>query len=568
MRTRIAITAVAVITVVVAIAMATTTRGPTASHPAQAPPRSDAPAPLDRITLTFAVSPEKEALIRPLVAGFNARNVELDGRPVHVALQVRASGEAEREIATSRFKPVIWSPASSLWGRLLNYDADARWVPDVNPSLARTPLVIGMWEPMAKALGYPKRPVGWQDLIDLTLAPEGWASLGEQYAIYGRMKLGHTNPDFSTSGLAAVAAQYAAAAGRSEGLSRRDVSASWVRQQVRDLQRAIVHYGDTTLFFTDQMERHGAGYASALAVEEATLVEFNDRARGMRLVAIPPKEGTYYSDNPFIVLDAPWVSAQARRAAAVFGRWLVGRITPEQAGSYGFRPADPALAPSRRISTASGAGIVRSPRPLAMPSPEVLALMREQWREDRKPANVMVVVDTSGSMSEEGRLESAKRGLLNGFLPQLSPHDRVGLMTFSSDVHPLIPMREIGTQRNAVRARISSLIPEGETAVIDATAEAHQAVLDLRDDSRINAVVVLTDGEDTSSSTRLSALVETLRSQAQAEGRGVRVFTIAYSAGAAGSREALQIADASGGEAYVGDTGSIAEVYQQISSFF
>lgn len=49
----------------------------------------------------------------------------------------------------------------------------------------------------------------------------------------------------------------------------------------------------------------------------------------------------------------------------------------------------------------------------------------------------------------------------------------------------------------------------------------------------------------------------------------MRVFTIAYSAGATGAAENLaRIADASGGKAYVGKTADLESVYRSISSFF
>lgn len=36
----------------------------------------------------------------------------------------------------------MWSPASSLWGRLLDHEADTALVGDDNPSIVRSPLVI------------------------------------------------------------------------------------------------------------------------------------------------------------------------------------------------------------------------------------------------------------------------------------------------------------------------------------------------------------------------------------------------------------------------------------------
>src|SRR5918993_4334482 len=148
-----------------------------------------------------------------------------------------------------------------MWGRLLNFEADQPYVADENPSIVRTPLVIAMWEPMAKALGYPKRKLGFADILKLARSDKGWGAFG--HPEFGDFKLVHTNPDFSTSGLSAVVAEYYAATGKKEGLTERDISNAGARKQVRDIERSIVHYGDTTLFIADQMRKNGPGYASA-----------------------------------------------------------------------------------------------------------------------------------------------------------------------------------------------------------------------------------------------------------------------------------------------------------------
>ena len=80
-------------------------------------------------------------------------------------------------------------------------------------------------------------------------------------------------------------------------------------------------------------------------------------------------------------------------------------------------------------------------------------------------------------------------------------------------------------------------------------------------------MVVLTDGEDTDSSSTADDVTKQL-DQGDSSSR-VRVFTIAYSASAAGAADALkEIAAASGGQAYKGDTEDIEAVYKSISSFF
>ena len=67
---------------------------------------------------------------------------------------------------------------------------------------------------------------------------------------------------------------------------------------------------------------------------------------------------------------------------------------------------------------------------LQLPEPRVLAGIKKAWRRDRKPANILLVVDTSGSMAEEDRLARAQAGL-EVFFRNVEPQDSVGLTTFS-----------------------------------------------------------------------------------------------------------------------------------------
>lgn len=529
-------------------------------------PAAVSTAPAGAVEIHFAYSPEKEPLLKPQIAAFNRSGAQVDGKPVFVRAEIVSSGDAEARIADGSFKPVAWSPASSLWGRLLNFEADRALAPDENPSIARTPLVIAMWEPMTEALGYPRKKLGFDDILRLARSDQGWAAYGRPE--FGRFKLVHTNPDFSTSGLSAVVAEYYAATGKKEGLRPEDVTGK-ARAIVRSVERSIVHYGDNTLFISDQMRAKGPGYASAVAMEEVTLLQFNrDRGSQPKLIAIYPDEGTFYSDNPFIVLDADWVTPAQREGAEAFQQFLAEEITPDVAARAGFRPADLDADPVAPITAENGVDPAQPKRVLGLPEPRVLAQLKEAWREDRKPANVLLVLDTSGSMGDEDRLENAKDGLRT-FLAETAAQDRVGLTIFSDQIQPLIPVGPFQQNRARLEQTIGRLIPEGGTAVYDATAAGFNAVRELAggDTSRINAVVVLTDGEDTDSSKSVDDLVADL-DQGDTENR-VRVFTIAYSAGAAGAAEALEkIATASGGKSYTGNTKDIRTVYRSISSFF
>lgn len=560
-RSQLLILAVAVIAVIAAVAL----RGGDGDDARGEP--DAAAAPKGALAIPFVYSPEKEKLLRPLIRRFNNTAPEVGGKPVFVEGEVASSGEAEERIAREDLRPVAWSPASSLWARLLNFDADRAYTKPQNPSIVRTPLVIAMWEPMAEALGYPKKPIGFADILQLATSQGGWRAVGRPE--FGDFRLVHTNPDFSTSGLSAVVAEYYAATGKKEGLLEEDVRSPPTRSRVRGIERSIVHYGDTTLFIANEMKKHGPEYASAVAMEEVTLVEFN-RRRGsqQKLVAVYPKEGTFYSDNPFVVLDAPWVSARERKGAQLFQRFLAEEVTPELAARFGFRPADPRKQPVAPIDKSHGADPAQPERVLELPEPRVLNQVRTAWREDRKPANVLLVADVSGSMAEEDRLKRLKEGL-SVFFDDVSPSDRLGLTAFSDKVDPLVPVgARFETGQPELRATVQNLVAGGTTAVWDATASAFKDVRALGDSTRINAVVVLTDGADDESELSPDELVE-LVSDRDESAPPVRIFTIAYTPGAGGAAETLKrIAAASGGQAYTGTTDNLDNVYRSISSFF
>jgi Ca-activated chloride channel family protein len=523
-------------------------------------------APKGSVRVAFAYSPEKEKLLKPLIRRFNSERRTVGGRPVFVDAEIVSSGEAESKLADGSLELVAWSPASSLWGRLLNFEADRRLVADENPSIVRTPLVIAMWEPFARALGWPRKKLGFEQIIRLARSNQGFAAFG--HPEFGAFRLVHTNPDFSTSGLEAVVAEYYAATGKKEGLTEGDVSGSRARAVVREIERSIVHYGDTTLFIADQMRTNGPGYASAVAMEEVTLLDFNQNRGGQPpLVALYPPEGTFYSDNPFIVLDAPWVSAPQRQGAERFQQFLEEEITPDLAARSGFRPASLDEEPVAPVSRENGVDPSQPERVLGLPEPRVLDAVRRAWREDRKPANVLLVVDTSGSMSQERRLERAKVGLRT-FFQNVGRQDSVGLTIFSDRITPLIPIGSFAENRAQLQATVRNLIGEGGTAVYDATIDGFRSVRADATPERISAVVVLTDGEDTDSAASADDVVEAVRAQGDSSNQ-VRVFTIAYSAGAAGAADALEaISKASGGQAYEGSTEDIETVYRSISSFF
>jgi tight adherence protein B len=116
--------------------------------------------------------------------------------------------------------------------------------------------------------------------------------------------------------------------------------------------------------------------------------------------------------------------------------------------------------------------------------------------------SAMLVIDTSGSMSGEG-LNGAKSAA-DAFLSSVPSDVRVGLVAFSDRAQVLVAPT---TTRGDVRSAISRLKANGETALYDGVSLALQAVKG----AQLRNIILLTDGADTRSKIKLSALLPAIR---------------------------------------------------------
>jgi Ca-activated chloride channel family protein len=508
-------------------------------------------------TVVVAASVEKSDLMDAVAKRYNSSDRQVNGSCYGISVTAMASGVVESRLTKASWDPAwgpapdAWSPAASTWLQLLRHDRASHDRPDIlaadNESVVSTPIVLAMPEAKAKALGWPQAAIGWSDLLNLANDPRGWASKG--HPEWGAFKLGKTNPNVSTSGLSATIGAFVAATGTSSDLTLDALKEPRVRDFVAGVEKSVAHYGDTALTFLTNLQRAddagtALGYVSAVAVEEKSIVDYNEgnptgdlETKGehgkprVPLVAIYPKEGTLNSDSPFAVLQAPWSDAGKQAGAKDFLAYLHEPAQQVLFTDAGFRTYDgrPGKAVSDSDYLAEDVGVTLSP-----PSPPVLAAVRAAWSDLRKPARVLLVLDVSGSMGQSAgggktRLELAQAAAVNG-LSQLSDADQVGLWTFPAQGQVYwqqMALEPLGPQREQLITRIQQLIPAGGTPLYATTRKASEAVRAGAGDDTINAVVVMTDGKNEyPDDTDVDGLIRQLGDQAL-EG-GVRVFTIAY----------------------------------------
>lgn len=557
------------------------------------------------IAVNLTASSEKAGLLGTIAQEYADSGHKVDGQCVDILVATKASGGAEAALARGWDeqidgpRPDVWSPAASTWLGLLQEDLARADKPSLlaeeNPSIARTPLVLAMPEPMARALGWPDAEIGWADILELAQAPNGWAVKG--HPEWGKFKLGKTNPMLSTSGLAATVGIFVAATGRSSDLTSADLADKEIRRFATAVEGSVVHYGDTTLTFLANLQRsddagQGLSYVSAVAVEEKSVIDYNsgnptgnpatagqhDPPR-IPLVAIYPTEGTLASDNPYAVLAASWVTADKRAAAADFLAYLLTAPAQERFTDAGFRTA--AGEPGRALRSTNTVLLDQPKVELNPPAPAVLAEVRQIWTEVRKRARVMLLIDVSGSMGEpvgsaggQSKLDLAKTAAADA-LADFAPDDQVGVWAFTSGLPgpsgvylEIAPLAPLGPNLGRIRQAIGELVPLEGTPLYAATRLALATMSTSADPDRINAIVLLTDGRNEyPPDTDLDGLIRSLQVSENAAG-AVRVFSIAYGQNA--DLETLRrISEASRAAAYdATDPTSIERIFTAVISNF
>lgn len=136
---------------------------------------------------------------------------------------------------------------------------------------------------------------------------------------------------------------------------------------------------------------------------------------------------------------------------------------------------------------------------------------------ERRALRIALVLDLSESMNNKIRqVEEALRHFIN----LLEPADEILVLTFNERVRVV---QDFTSDRERLADVLDRLEPDGPTALYDATYEAIRRVSQGPAESK--AVVLVTDGVDTASSTTFEALLELARR------KEVPVFSIGLDAG-------------------------------------
>jgi Ca-activated chloride channel family protein len=427
-----------------------------------------------------------------------------------------------------------------------------------------SPVVVGVRQPVAKALGWDAKPATWADIAKAAEA--------------GRFSYGMTNPAASNSGFSALVGVGAALAGTGNAL---DVD------QITAVTPALTRFfsgqkltAGSSGWLADAYVKQargetaagGAGRVDGMINYESVLLELNESGRLPEpLTVVRPADGVVTADYPLTLLKS--APPEKRKLYDDLTAWLRApdaqrRIMTETQR----RPVVPQVRPDARF----GAQVLVE---LPFPSQAEAAngIITAYLDTVRRPSRTIFVLDTSSSM-EGDRIEGLRQALINlagqdtsvsGSFARFRNREQVTMIPFNSGPAPptrfTLPERDPTPVLAQIRGFGESLVANGNTAIYDslraAYTEAEQQIA--ADPDRFTSIVLMTDGENTAGSD-YAAFEEFYRGQPE-QARAVRTFTVLF--GESDVPEMRQVADLTGGRTFDARAGSLAGAFKEIRGY-
>jgi len=367
----------------------------------------------DPVVITIWYGTEKRQWLEDAAQRFAATSPRVGNRPIQVVLRGIGSREIAERVARQDFQgagqPTVISPASSMWVEVLKNDwatrnpgspsiiADGA---DAPRPLALTPMVVVAWEERARVLWTNGPTNFWQYLHDALANNEGWVGVAKARGFapdspeyrkaqeWGFVKFGHTSPLTSNSGAQALMLLTYGYHNKTSNLTNADILDPAFQRWLLDVETAVLEFGDSTGTFMTSMVQFGPSKYDVVIVYENLALENIQAAQGRWgdiRIYYPP--ATMFSDHPYAILQASWVTPEQRLAAAQFRDFLLSRPIQELAlQPYGFRPADPNVPivsndPENPFNKYRDFGArVDIAQQVQTPSGEVVSTLLDLWR--------------------------------------------------------------------------------------------------------------------------------------------------------------------------------------------
>ncbi len=464
-------------------------------------------------------------------------------------------------------RPDVWLPDSSLEVNRLDSTVKNTQI-TANEYIGSSPLVVAI---TATALlpEMQRRDMSWSDLFDQATASDR----------------GIVRPDPSTSlvGVISTAVLYG---------NDIDGTGAWMPEQPvldrrtieqrigQSLDRGRYPLGDEA----DLLCRHREldDPRAAVVVSEQQLRRFN---QGQPLGGecgsaefLSPADKLvplYLAKAPSLdhrIVRFRWSESKPAEKAAEFSSWLSSEAGRDALADVSLRPSGFA-----GEHATGGDGVSEDGPAYIASDTAAMDTTRAEHNIAQRRGRVLVAVDVSGSMGASAKLDTGSRfdvvsQSVQAALPSMGDRDEIGLSLFPGEatgltVRQAVPIGSrddpLGpvTRGQVIIDELGRSTPDGDTPLFRAIVDGVAAV-GPSDDSRINGLIVLTDGEDTTSGLAPDQVL------AAVQGKEVRVFVVSVGEASCTVAPLPDVTRATGGACYDADFESVDERLAEVLAIF
>lgn len=510
--------------------------------------------PDDAVVIEVVGSSSLEPWLQTAVTDFNAsKPMTSNETPVYVTARGVEAGQQITNMAAGEPQPAVWIPDSPVWVNLAA-DQGVSTYQNNCTSVAQSPLVIGMWRPMAESLGWPGFPLGWLDVGSLAQDPSAY-----QYYTGGEygeaLRLSHPHPGLSGAGAGTLLALVQSAQSQTTAVTPEDIQNPIVQASVGAFESAVSSFANSTATLATNMRERGAGYLGAGVMYENDVVYGSEG----NIVPIYPLEGTFVATHPACINQE--ADAETQEAAQLVRDYLLSDSGQETAVSYALRPVNPNIAAGAPLTEEFGVDLSQPEIIFNEPNVAALYAVQDLWQTARKDVNLVMLLDTSGSM-RGGKMENMRNAAAQ-FVEQMGDEDQLTIYAFNTEPDLIIEGVQVGPDRAKIMNAILALEANGDTTLFDAIGDGAGSIERTNQADMTNAMVVLSDGMDTRSY-RYGFTTDLVD---YATDNNTTIFTIGYG-GDADEDVLSTLAIEGNGNFYLGDEASIQAIYDEMSAAF
>ncbi len=519
--------------------------------------------------LHVEATPEIAPALSTVAANWNTKRTLIDGTCVRVVVTpgvpatVAATIAGKKGVAVpglggangTATVPDVWVPDSSTWlSRLKTASPDLAMT---GTTIATSPIVIALPQPVAASLGSSLTSLNWTDLLGKLTG--------------GTLRPGIVDPNLDATGLATLLTVGAVATGGTGQVTQHS------QAEIVGAMRALSS-GDSQLRDDLMGQFPRATDASTIArslaaapIPEQALLAFNAQQPPVPLIGLYLDPAPPALDYPYATIGG--LTSVKADAAAQFGALLTGPAWRDDLASVDLRAADGTYG----NAMPSTAGMPTGPLALTPAPVDAIAQALSTWSAVTVPGRMLAVIDVSGSMTTPvptaggAPREAVTVAAATAGLGLFDDRWSVGLWTFSTDMDgkkpykQLVPIQPLSSGRSTMASALGQVqpIPNGNTGLYDTVLAAYKTVQAGWDPSRVNSIVIMTDGQNDNPGGL--TLPQLLADIAKIKDPSKPIEVIALGIGDQVDKgELMKITDATGGGVFVAtDPSKIGEIFLQ-----